>query len=63
MTESIRLRAIHLMDQLDAAAEAVLGPQCPTVSAAGVRCVLNLGHTELCDVRPWPVKDADGRPV
>lgn len=49
-----RALAVHLMDQLDAAAEQVLGPQCRTVSAAGVRCVLNLDHDGECDVRPHP---------
>lgn len=55
--------AVHLMDQIDAAAEHVLGPQCRTVSAAGVRCVLDLNHDGLCDVRPHPrLAKPEGRP-
>lgn len=54
MTTSFdRLRMIHALDQLDAAVEQTLGPQCRTVSAARVRCVLNRGHDGRCDVRPW----------
>ncbi len=50
--DRLRGRATHLLDNLDAAAEQAMGPQCRTVSA-GVRCVLNLDHAGDCDVRPW----------
>jgi len=56
--ERRRAVATRAVDLVDAMLES-LGPQCEAVSSAGVRCVLDLGHTELCDVRPWPVKEVD----
>jgi len=57
--------ATFALDLLDAAVERTLGPQCRTVSVAGVRCVLDLEHDGICDVRPWrrpgrEVTDATG---
>lgn len=51
--ERARLRGVHLSDAIDAIVEKILGPQCETVSAAGVRCVEIAGHHGECDVRPW----------
>jgi hypothetical protein len=49
--EQIRLRAVHLMDNVDAAAEAAMGPQCRVeFGCRGCRCILDAGHTGLCDV-------------